>query len=32
MRNLFRLTGFVPFIVVVFLNAFVDRGHKITDS
>jgi hypothetical protein len=32
MRNLLRLTGFVPYIVVVFLNAFVDRGHKITDS
>ena len=32
MRNLLRLTGFGPYIVVVFLNAFVDRGNKITDS
>ena len=29
MDKLFRLTGFMPFILVVFLNAFVDLGHKI---
>ncbi|MGD8932322.1 MAG: acyl-[ACP]--phospholipid O-acyltransferase, partial [Chromatiales bacterium] len=29
MDKLFRLTGFLPFILVVFLNAFVDLGHKI---
>ncbi|MGH8595931.1 MAG: acyl-[ACP]--phospholipid O-acyltransferase, partial [Gammaproteobacteria bacterium] len=29
MLNLLRLRGFAPFVVVVFLNAFVDLGHKI---
>ena len=29
MDKLFRLTGFFPFILVIFLNAFVDLGHKI---
>ena len=29
MTNLLRLKGFLPFILVVFLNAFVDLGHKI---
>lgn len=29
MDKLFRLTGFIPFILIVFLNAFVDLGHKI---
>jgi acyl-[acyl-carrier-protein]-phospholipid O-acyltransferase/long-chain-fatty-acid--[acyl-carrier-protein] ligase len=29
MYKLFRLTGFVPFILIIFLNAFVDLGHKI---
>ncbi|WP_210396952.1 acyl-[ACP]--phospholipid O-acyltransferase [Motiliproteus sediminis] len=29
MRELIRLAGFVPFILMVFLNAFVDLGHKI---
>lgn len=29
MKGLFRVTGFLPYIVVVFLNAFVDLGHKI---
>ena len=29
MDKLFRLTGFIPFILVIFLNAFVDLGHKI---
>ena len=24
-----RLSGFVPFVLVIFLNAFVDLGHKI---
>ncbi|MGB5773762.1 MAG: MFS transporter, partial [Sedimenticolaceae bacterium] len=29
MKRLFRLTGFIPFILIIFLNAFVDLGHKI---
>ncbi len=29
MIQLFRITGFFPFVLVVFLNAFVDLGHKI---
>ncbi|MCG6965727.1 MAG: acyl-[ACP]--phospholipid O-acyltransferase [Chromatiaceae bacterium] len=29
MEKLFRLVGFTPFILIVFLNAFVDLGHKI---
>ena len=29
MIKLFKLTGFIPFILVIFLNAFVDLGHKI---
>ena len=29
MNKLFRLTGFIPFILIIFLNAFVDLGHKI---
>lgn len=29
MRRLTACTGFLPFITVVFLNAFVDLGHKI---
>jgi acyl-[acyl-carrier-protein]-phospholipid O-acyltransferase/long-chain-fatty-acid--[acyl-carrier-protein] ligase len=29
MGKLFRLTGFLPFILILFLNAFVDLGHKI---
>ncbi len=29
MDSLFRLRGFLPFILVLFLNAFVDLGHKI---
>jgi hypothetical protein len=29
MRNLRRLTGGVPYIVVLFRKAFVDPGHKI---
>ncbi|MSR14564.1 MAG: acyl-[ACP]--phospholipid O-acyltransferase [Gammaproteobacteria bacterium] len=29
MLNLFRVAGFGPFVAVVFLNAFVDLGHKI---
>lgn len=29
MDRLFRITGFLPYLVVVFLNAFVDLGHKI---
>ena len=29
MDKLFKLTGFLPFILIIFLNAFVDLGHKI---
>ena len=29
MSYLFKYRGFLPYIVVVFLNAFVDLGHKI---
>ncbi|HIM08478.1 MAG TPA: acyl-[ACP]--phospholipid O-acyltransferase [Gammaproteobacteria bacterium] len=29
MAYLFKFKGFIPFIVMVFLNAFVDLGHKI---
>jgi len=29
MIQLFRIAGFLPFVAVVFLNAFVDLGHKI---
>jgi acyl-[acyl-carrier-protein]-phospholipid O-acyltransferase / long-chain-fatty-acid--[acyl-carrier-protein] ligase len=29
MLNLLRVRGFAPFVAVVFLNAFVDLGHKI---
>jgi len=29
MIQLFRIVGFLPFVAVVFLNAFVDLGHKI---
>ena len=29
MTPLSRIPGFLPFVVMVFLNAFVDLGHKI---
>ena len=29
MALLFRIAGFTPFIGLLFLNAFVDLGHKI---
>ncbi len=29
MSNLLKIGGFLPYIVVVFLNAFTDLGHKI---
>jgi len=29
MLNLFRIAGFAAFVAMVFLNAFVDLGHKI---
>jgi len=29
MHALFRLAGFAPFMLMMFLNAFVDLGHKI---
>jgi len=29
MLQLFRITGFLPYLAVAFLNAFVDLGHKI---
>lgn len=30
MDNLLKIKGFLPYIVMIFLNAFVDLGHKIT--
>ena len=30
MTKLFKLPGAMPYLIVVFLNAFVDLGHKIT--
>lgn len=30
MSSLFRIRGFLPYVVMLFLNAFVDLGHKIT--
>lgn len=29
MHRLFKFAGFLPYILIVFLNAFVDLGHKI---
>ncbi|NOR79978.1 MAG: acyl-[ACP]--phospholipid O-acyltransferase, partial [Methyloprofundus sp.] len=29
MKSLYKTTGFIAFIAMVFLNAFVDLGHKI---
>ena len=29
MKSLYRIVGFLPYMMVVFLNAFVDLGHKI---
>ena len=29
MGQLFKIAGFMPYILVIFLNAFVDLGHKI---
>ncbi|MCP3662005.1 MAG: acyl-[ACP]--phospholipid O-acyltransferase [Gammaproteobacteria bacterium] len=29
MSALFRIAGFIPFVAMIFLNAFVDLGHKI---
>ncbi len=29
MAKIFRIAGFTPFTLVIFLNAFVDLGHKI---
>ena len=29
MMQLFRIAGFLPYVAMVFLNAFVDLGHKI---
>ena len=29
MTQLFRIVGFLPYVAMVFLNAFVDLGHKI---
>ena len=29
MKSLMKFRGFIPFIAMVFLNAFVDLGHKI---
>ncbi|MBE8190165.1 MAG: hypothetical protein HAW58_04795, partial [Candidatus Thioglobus sp.] len=30
MKPIYKLTGFLPYILIVFLNATVDLGHKIT--
>ncbi len=30
MSDLFRIRGFLPYVCMLFLNAFVDLGHKIT--
>jgi len=30
MKTLFKIAGFTPFILIVFLNAMTDLGHKIT--
>ena len=30
MSDLFKIRGFLPYIAVLFLNAFVDLGHKVT--
>jgi acyl-[acyl-carrier-protein]-phospholipid O-acyltransferase/long-chain-fatty-acid--[acyl-carrier-protein] ligase len=29
MARLSRITGFIPYMIILFLNAFVDLGHKI---
>jgi acyl-[acyl-carrier-protein]-phospholipid O-acyltransferase/long-chain-fatty-acid--[acyl-carrier-protein] ligase len=29
MNSIFRITGFVAYVAAIFLNAFVDLGHKI---
>jgi len=29
MDQLLRLKGFIPFLLIIFLNAFIDLGHKI---
>lgn len=29
MDKLLKLKGFIPFILIIFLNAFIDLGHKI---
>lgn len=30
MNKLWKIAGFTPFVLVAFINAFVDLGHKIT--
>ena len=30
LNDLFRIRGFLPYVSMLFLNAFVDLGHKIT--
>ena len=30
MKSLFKITGFTPYIFIIFLNAMTDLGHKIT--
>jgi acyl-[acyl-carrier-protein]-phospholipid O-acyltransferase/long-chain-fatty-acid--[acyl-carrier-protein] ligase len=29
MKNLFKIGGFTPYIIIIFLNAMTDLGHKI---
>jgi len=30
MKSLFKIVGFTPYILIIFLNAMTDLGHKIT--
>ncbi len=29
MQDVFKIKGFLPYLIVLFINAFVDLGHKI---
>jgi len=29
MKALFKISGFAPYIIIIFLNAMTDLGHKI---
>lgn len=30
MSNIWKITGFIPFLMIAFINAVVDLGHKVT--